>query len=204
MQQFSSINFLRERNRLQEAVVVGDRKLSLISTVLLGVMIASTFGVFSYRFYLSQKKAALEEGTQQAAAQLLALKDVQEEAGRRKTLLDTIKTIIANRGKSWEAIEYTYSILPADTQIQSITLASGTSLEFAVAAKDIFTYKELSTVLQSPALKENGYSLSLGTLSRAKDGEYTLNVNLAIIDPNRTVAAPEATPVSQDIDQTTL
>lgn len=192
MPRYQTINFLRERVRVQEAVLVADKRMALISSVSLGLFMTMFIGVVGYQFYLRGQLAVLDSSIAQAQSQLKVNASKIDALAQRESLLSTITTVVTKRGKSWDAIDYLYSVLPPETNIQSINLsANDGSLAFTVAAPDVFTYKKLSESLQSEQVKQSGFLSELGSLSRSATGAYDQQV-LIFLTPPEATAAPDS------------
>lgn len=195
------INFLRERVRLQEAVVASDKRLMFYTSIALGIFMTVVVGIGAYRFYLGQRVESIDDaiGTQQAA--LLQLEPVKQLLSERNILLSTTEDVLAKRGKGWEAIDYLYSILPEGSAVDAIhLLASDNLMEFRVIAKDVFAYKRLSEVIQSQAVAQSGYNPSMGSLSRDKTGKYALNVKLSVLAQDDAPAPVQPADVIEEIE----
>jgi Tfp pilus assembly protein PilN len=188
---FESINFLRERVRVQEAVVQSDKKIALFTSIGLGVFLSLVVGVVGYSFFLQSKLQALEQTQQQLDARLQSLSGVSKKYSTRASLISLAKLVVEKRTKAWDAITYLYTIIPKDSQIESINLSSqDESLSFTVRAPNVFSYTSLSTLLQSNQVVTSGYKPSLGTLTRHEDGSYSLEVQLFISQAKKATPAP--------------
>jgi hypothetical protein len=181
MAQYSGINFLRERVRLQEAVVVQDKRIAFITSIALGGFIAVLISIVGYRAFLSRQLSKLQEAGETETNNLRALGNIQSQIEQRNTKLATVQSILEKRGKKWDAITYFYRELPTTTTISAVNLSSldGT-LNFIVTSPDVFAFEELSKKLQSQEVKNSGYQVHLGTLTRARTGIYELTVKLAL------------------------
>ncbi len=191
---YERINFLRERVRLQEEVLQSDKRLAFFTSIGLGIFMLVFVGVIGYRFYLGSQIEVVEAASQQATTRLTSLTSVQNAYMQRKNMLGLTKQVIEKRTKAWEAISYLYLVIPTDSRIETINL-SGTdgSLEFTVRAPSIFAYKNLSTILQSEEVAKSGYRPQLGTLERAKNGSYSLQVRLYMQKTPESTADTQAT-----------
>ncbi len=193
MNRYQNINFLRERVRIQEAVLTSDKQIALFTSIGLGIFMTLVIGVVAYRFYLSAQKTSLENAIEVQQQQLTALSKTQSLLAQRNMSLDTVDQVITRRGRSWEAIDYIYSILPQDATIQAINLSAvGGSLEFTVVTPNVFSYRNLSGILQSERVTQSGYNPELGMLTRAANGKYSLNVRV-FIEQKAKEASPSAT-----------
>lgn len=176
------INFLRERVRLQEAVVASDKRLMFYTSIALGIFMTVVVGIGAYRYYLGQRVQSMDSAIEVQQARLRQLEPVKQLLAERNTLLTTTEDVLAKRGKGWEAIDYLYSILPEGSSVDAIhLLASDNLMEFRVIAADVFAYKRLSDVIQSQAVASSGYNPSMGSLNRDKTGKYALNVKLSVL-----------------------
>lgn len=194
---FENINFLRERVRLQEAVLQSDKRIALFTSIGLGLFLTVVVGIVSYSLFLQTKLSALEESKVQLESRLSSLSDVEGLFMRRKALLSLSKLVIEKRTKAWEAITYLYSVIPKESRIEAINLSGQQeSLSFTVRSPDVFSYGALSTLLQSDEIVRSGYKPSLGTLTRHDDGSYALEVQLFITAPKQPSPAASAAPQS--------
>lgn len=202
MAAYNSVNFIRERIRLQETVVIADRRLVIISFVVLTLFLIASGVFIGYRLTQKRQLTTLEEGIQTQQSRKASFAQVQKLFTQRQAILARIKAIIEKRGKSWEAIDYLYALLPQNASIQSINLSSsgGGLLEFGVNTPDIFSFRELSTLLQSEEVRSSGYTPKLGSLSRGPKGEYSLQVEL-FLDAE---ASAEATASAQTVGASAL
>lgn len=177
---YSSINFLKERNRIQELTLIRDKKIAGITSIILGVFLFVTVSLFVYQLYLGSRLRALEATTTQRQQQLASLASTQSTYMAVTKKLGTITQIEQKRGNKWGAITYFYGILPQGAKINSVDLQADTqdALSFSIAASNVFTYEQLSQVLQSDAAKNSNFSLDLGTLTRTKDGNYRMDITL--------------------------
>lgn len=188
---FESINFLRERVRLQEAVVLSDKKIALFTSIGLGVFLSVVVGIVGYSFFLQSKLIALENAQTQLESRLTTLSPVSRKYSTRAALIALSKLVVEKRTKAWDAITYLYTIIPKESSIESINLSSqNESLSFTVRAPNVFSYTTLSTLLQSDQVVTSGYKPSLGTLTRHEDGSYSLEVQLFITQAKAVVATP--------------
>lgn len=176
-----SINFLRERVRLQEGVVQSDRRIALFTTIALGVFITLVVAVVGYSVLLQSQLTALNQAVEQVEQKRLSLKSIESAYVLRKTMLTLANRVIEKRTKAWEAITYLYTVIPKESQIEAINLSgSDGSLAFTVKSPNVFAFRELSSTLQSEKVKEGGYQPNLGSLLRNEDGSYDLEVKLSI------------------------
>ncbi len=176
---YDRINFLRERVRLQEAVLQSDKKLAFFTSVALGLFLVTFVGVIGYRYYLSNQIGVVKAQSEQADAKLTSLSAIQNAYTKRKNMLGLTQQVIEKRTKAWDAIRYLYTVIPTDSRIETINLSGADgSLEFTVKTPSIFSYKNLSTILQSEEVAKSGFSPQLGSLSRGADGTYDLQVRL--------------------------
>lgn len=176
---YERINFLRERVRLQEEVLQWDKRLALFTSVGLGLFLLIFVGIIGYRFYLGSQIDAVHAASQAADARLTSLTSIQNAYMQRKNMLNLTKLVIDKRTKAWDAISYLYLLIPTESRIETINLSgSDGSLDFTVRSPSIFAYKNLSSLLQSQEVAKSGFSPQLGTLERAKDGSYSLQVRL--------------------------
>lgn len=176
---YERINFLRERVRLQEAVLQSDKRLAFFTSIGLGLFLVVFVGTVGYRFLLGNQIESVHAASTAADAKLTSMTAIANAYSQRKNMLSLTNMVIEKRTKAWDAISYLYTVIPTDCRIETINL-SGTdgSLDFTVRAPSIFSYKNLSTVLQSQEVANSGFSPQLGTLDRAKDGTYSLQVRL--------------------------
>lgn len=177
---YANINFLKERNRMQELTLIRDKKITTVTSVFLGVFLFATIALLAYQLFLRVQLNKVE------AASALTQQKVQSLARVQMTYVDvakklrTITAIIGKRGNKWDAITYFYSLLPVGSTINSVDLQADAdnSLAFSIESSSVFSYEALSKVIQSESVKKSGYSLGLGALSRAKDGTYRIDVTL--------------------------
>ena len=192
---YESINFLRERVRLQEGVVQSDRRIALFTMVGLGLFVSVVVAVVGYSLLLRSQLQALNESVEQVAQKRASLKSIESAYVLRKTMLSLANKVIDKRTKAWDAITYLYTIIPKESRIESINLSGvDGSLQFTVKAPTIFAFKDLSSTLQSDTVKSGGFQSSLGALQRNEDGSYDLEVKISITQPKATptpVPAPE-------------
>lgn len=190
---YERINFLRERVRLQEEVLVTDKRIALFTSIGLGLFLLIFVGTISYQYFLGSQIESVHAQSEQADTRLTSLRNIQEAYMQRKNMLDLTQQVFDKRTKAWDAISYLYLLIPTDSRIETINL-SGTdgSLEFTVRSPSIFAYKNLSAILQSAEVARSGYSPQLGTLDRGKDGTYSLQVRLFIKQDNKAIASPSA------------
>lgn len=177
---YTSINFLKERNRMQELTLIRDKKIAAITSLILGIFLFITMSLFIYQLYLGSKLRTLEATTAQRQQQLKSLSSLQTNYAAVTKKLSTVSQIQKKRGNKWGAITYFYSLLPSGAKINSVDLQADVedSLSFSIAATNVFTYEQLSKVLQSDTSKNSGFTLDLGTLSRTKDGNYRMDITL--------------------------
>jgi hypothetical protein len=194
-----SINFLRERVRLQEGVVQSDRRIALFTTIALGVFITVVVAVVGYSILLSSQLTALNQAVEQVEQKRTSLKSIESAYVLRKTMLTLANRVIEKRTKAWEAITYLYSVIPKESQIESINLSGADgSLAFTVKSPNVFAFKELSSTLQSEKVKASGYQPNLGSLLRNEDGSYDLEVKLSITTAKADPVVPaEPVPVPE-------
>lgn len=194
------INFLRERVRLQEAVINSDKRLMFTTSIALGVFMTVVVGIGAYRFYLGQRVESLDTAITTQQSRLRQLEPVKQLLSERNTLLTTTEEVLAKRGKGWEAIDYLYSILPEGSSVDAIhLLASDNLMEFRVIAKDVFAYTKLSEVIQSQTVALSGYNPSMGSLSRDKSGKYALNVKLSVLQQDAAPAPVQPADVVEEV-----
>jgi len=176
---YDRINFLRERVRLQEAVLQSDKRLALFTSIGLGAFLVVFVGVVGYRYLLGSQIQSVHAQEAQADSTITSLHTVQNAYAQRKNMLTLTQLVIDKRTKAWDAIRYLYTVIPTDSHIETINLSgSDGSLEFTVKTPSIFSYRVLSNVLQSDTVANSGFSPQLGTLDRDKDGSYVLQVKL--------------------------
>lgn len=182
---YQSINFLRERVRLQEATLRSDQRIALFTSIALGVFCTIVVAVVGYSVFLKSKLSATEQAIVAVDEKIQSLRTVESSYGQRQMILALASQVVEKRTKAWDAISYLYTLMPREAAISSINLSgSDGSLEFTVVAPTIFSFRDLSEALQSPAVTTSGYRPSLGSLSRAKDGSYSLAVRLYITKPS--------------------
>lgn len=182
---YTGINFLKERNRVQELTLIRDKKIATITSVILGVFLCVTIALFSYQLFLRAQLRTLETDTAATQRQLTSLASVQSTYTENSRKLKTVKQIVDMRGNKWSAITFFYSILPTGATINSVDLQADVAdkLSFSIEAANVFTYDQLSKILQSDAVKGSGFTLDLGTLTRAKDGIYRMEITLTTVAP---------------------
>ncbi|PWU22893.1 hypothetical protein C5B42_04895 [Candidatus Cerribacteria bacterium 'Amazon FNV 2010 28 9'] len=180
-----NINFLKERNRIQELELIRDRRIAVGTSIVLVIFFAVIAGLFSYQLYLNNKVTQLQAATTQEQNQLRSLSGTELTYTTMTSQLKTIQSIISKRGNKWDAITHFYNLLPPGSVINSIDLTSGNKneLDFSVQSASVFAYTALSSVLQSSAGKNGGYTFQLGILSRGRDGIYRTDVSVFFNNP---------------------
>lgn len=188
---YDRINFLRERVRVQEAVLQSDKRIALVTSIALGLFLMSFVAIVGYRFLISTEIQAAKTKSDAADQKIASLKQVQNAYLLRKNMLSLTSQVIEKRTKAWDAIKYLYTVIPTESKIDSINL-SGTdgSLEFTVKSPSITAYKALSDALQSDQVSASGFSPQLGSMNRDKKGGYALQVRLFMKAPAQPVAVP--------------
>lgn len=179
----ASINFLEERVRVQEGLLVRDRKLAYVTSIALGVFLFVVFGVFAYSTYLVSQKNSIDREIAEAQEQLQALSTIEKKHQMRTATLSIIEAIFDKRGKDWDAIAYIYSLLPSGAYINGVSVSKteGT-VSCTVHSENVFVHNQVVEALQSSTIKDDGYQLRMGNLTRGRDGSYDLNVELGIAD----------------------
>jgi len=177
---YSNINFLKERNRLQEMTLVRDKKIALFTSIGLGIFLCVMVAILSYQLFLTTQFNSVAAQANDGQAQLSRLQTTQSAYLANFKKFTTIKQLIQARGDKWSSITYVYSILPPGNTIDSVNLQAdtGSALDFSVKSDDIFAYEKFSQVMQSDAITQSGFALDLGTLSRSKDGTYHIDIIL--------------------------
>lgn len=189
---YENINFLRERVRLQEAVLQSDKRIALFTSLGLGIFLTIVVGIVSYSFFLASQLSALQAGIVDADNRLASLAKIESAYAQRKSMLSLSRLVMEKRTKAWDAISYLYTLIPKESTIESINLSGvDESLEFTVKSPTVFAYKQLSTILQSDQVANGGYQTTLGALDRRKDGSYSLEVRLFISAPTPVATTPD-------------
>lgn len=179
---YTNINFLKERIRLQELEVVRDKRIALMTSVVLVVFLIVVVSITLYQIFLSAQVSKVDTAYTQEQAQLRSLEPVRKTYVGLVTSIDTVQNLVAKRGKKWEMITFLYNHLPPGSSISAVDLRAGTDniLEFSVQSQTVFTYEQLSNFLQSSEVKAAGYNFTLGTLNRGRDGIYRLDISVDI------------------------
>ncbi len=182
---YTGINFLKERNRVQELTLIRDKRIATITSVILGVFLFAAVSLLVYQLFLNAQLNNLTTATLQKQQQLTGLSGTQSTYVGITKKIATIKQIIAKRGNKWGAITFFYGLLPPGATISSVDLQADVadSLSFSIAASNVFTYEQLSRILQSDVVKGSGFMLDLGTLSRTKDSVYRMEITLTTQAP---------------------
>ncbi len=180
---YANINFLKERNRMQELTLIRDKKIATVTSVSLGVFLFATIALLAYQLFLRAQLGKVEAASalmQQKVQSLTRVQTIYVDVAKK---LHTVIAIVGKRGNKWDAITYFYSLLPVGSTINSVDLQADVdnSLAFSIESSSVFSYDALSKVIQSESVKKGGYSLELGALSRAKDGTYRIDVTLKTI-----------------------
>lgn len=177
---YNHVNFLKERNRLQELYILRDKKIASYSVGFLSIFIFILIIVIAFGVY--QKKRlddilALQKFSLQKITQM---KDAQSTFLRVQKKAQSVSQIFASRGNQWEAIAFFYSILPAGSNITSVDLQGGVknSLLFSITSSTIFAYNQLAQVIQSQNTLDGGYEVTFGALTRGRDGSYRVEVSV--------------------------
>lgn len=192
MTQYSGINFLRERVRLQEATLVSDKRIAFITSIGLGLCMALLISISGYRLFIQRQKQKLADAIASEQASLRGMQQLQTLISNRSEKLKTVHTIFEKRGQKWDAITYFYRELPQDTSIASVNLSPiDESLRFQVTSPNVFAFTKLSETLQSQEVAQSGYKVTLGSLSRGRTGVYELTVKLAMQEQTKTVQKPK-------------
>lgn len=177
---YSSINFLKERNRLQEIELIRDKRIALITAVVLGVFLTIVVLLFGYQVFLSAQLEKLKTASVGEQQQLTSLNSIQSAYLVETQKVQTIAKVFQTRGNKWDVITFFYGLLPPGNSIGSVDLKSGVenSLDFSVQSDSVFSYAKLADVLQSPAVASGGYKFTLGSLSRDRTGKYSTSITV--------------------------
>lgn len=176
---------------MQELTLLRDKKIAQVTSIILGLFLFVTVALLAYQFYLRAKLNSVQAASADETRKIQGLAAVQNTYATVSKKIKTVASIFAKRGNKWDAITFFYGILPAGASINSVNLqasTAGNELSFALQAPNVFAYDQLSAVIQSDRVLASGYSLDLGSLSRAKDGSYRVEVNL------KTATVPKPTP----------
>lgn len=188
---YTGINFLKERNRMQELTLIRDKKIAQITSIILGVFLFATVGLLAFQLYLNARLTSVKAASSDEQRKIQGLSSTQNTYVEVFKKVRIVSEIFTKRGNKWDAITFFYGILPAGATINSVDLQSDSTtnqLSFSIEAPSVFVYDELSGILQSDRVKQSGYTLTLGALSRSRDGRYHIEVTLKS-------AAAKATPV---------
>lgn len=188
---YTGVNFLKERNRMQELILLRDKKIAQITSIVLGVFLFVVVALLAFQFYLQARLNSVkaQEASEQQVIQGLA--SIQNTYVGVSKKVKTVEEIFNKRSNKWDAITFFYRILPAGASINSVDLQSQNvtnQLSFSIQAPSVFVYDQLSQVIQSDAVKKSGYDLSLGALSRSKDGSYRIEMVLKSVTTTTTKA----------------
>lgn len=177
---YTGINFLKERNRVQELVTIRDRKIATITGGVLGVFLLGVFALFFYGIFLRAQVAKVTAALADETNQYQQKKSVEQAVFARAKKIDTIGLIYSKRSNKWEAIRYFYGVLPQGASINAVDLVTDVTneLRFTLVASDVNVYQSLLTLLSSPDMKKNGYTFELGAMSRVRNGTYNMEVTV--------------------------
>lgn len=195
---YTTVNFLKERNRMQELILIRDKKIAQVTSIILGVFLFITVALLAFQLYLSARLGGIRDSIAVEQRKVQSLSTLQTSYVTLNKKVRTVSEIVSKRGSKWDAIAFFYGILPQGVNINSVDLesdASGNQLSFSLEAPSVFFYDQLSSVLQSQQVKGSGYALTLGALSRSRDGKYRIEVTLK----STTAAAPKATPAPRSV-----
>src|SRR5258708_4136290 len=117
---YTGINFLKERNRVQELTLIRDKKIATITSIILGVFLFATISLLVYQLFLNAKLASLTSATTQKQQQLAGLSATQTTYTGIEKKVATIRQIVAKRGNKWGAITFFYGLLPPGATISSV------------------------------------------------------------------------------------
>lgn len=179
---YSGINFLKERNRLQELVLIRDKKIAQITSIVLGVFLFVAVALLAFQFYLGARLSAILSAESVEQRKIQSLSNVQTTFIAVSKRINTINGIFAKRSNKWDAIAFFYNLLPLGASINSVDLQSDTSasqLSFSIEAPSVFIYDQLSQIIQSDVVAKSGFTIQLGSLARNKDGSYRIDVTLS-------------------------
>lgn len=195
---YTTVNFLKERSRMQELILIRDKKIAQVTSIILGVFLFVAVSLLAVQLYLNARLNTIRESIAQEQRKVTSLASVQNSYVSLFRKVRTVNEIVNKRGNKWDAIAFFYGILPQGVNINSVDLesdAQGNQLSFSLEAPTVFFYDQLSGVLQSDQVKASGYALTLGTLSRNKDGKYRIDVTLRSNAPAgaRATTAPGTT-----------
>lgn len=181
---------------MQELTLLRDKKIARITSIILGVFLFVTVSLLAFQLFLNARLNSVKASSAEEQRKIQSLSSVQNSYVGVTKKLRTVSEIFTKRGNKWDAITFFYSILPPGATINSVDLesdASSNQLSFSIEAPTVFVYDQLSGVLQSDRVKQSGYSLTLGALSRSKDGKYRIEVTLKSAAPAPARATPRPT-----------
>ncbi len=178
---FNQINFIKERRKLLVKERSKDRKLFLVSGVVLLLVILISIALLGVNFWLvNQIKAS-----KQTQIQLnRVIEDNQSVELEYSVLIDKLKIItelFGVRQKKQEALAYFSSLFGDDVIVSNIRyLSDDGSLMFSLQVPSVFQLDEVLNLLDSNEMKQKFTQIQKQGLSRNKSGEYTVKVNVIL------------------------
>lgn len=166
---------------MQELTLIRDKKIAQVTSIILGVFLFVTIALLAFQLFLNSRLTTVKAASSEEQRKIQTLKPLETSYVGVTRKLRTVNEILVKRGNKWDAITFFYGILPSGATINSVDLqsdASSNQLSFSIEAPSVFVYDELSNILQSDRVKQSGYSLTLGALSRSRDGKYRIEVTL--------------------------
>lgn len=182
-----TINFLRQRRKQLTSVQSLDKRYAMVlGYVFVGVLIV-TGVLFGVDYWLSNRLSSVKSDQQRVQRQITNLASVEQEYLTLAQKVSAIKGLIKDKAVKQQAIEF-FTTLFAQ---QNVTLSELTFLEdgviqFQVESKDVFQFKELLAVLESPQVRAVYPQIAVNDLSRVKSAQYgaAISVKLAVATPS--------------------
>lgn len=172
------INFLESQRRRLQQQAAKDRKLSLISFGVLGLILATFIGFFIYNYYLTTQISQVETQKSQLESTLAAALNKQKDLMLFSKKLFQIEDIIAERKQGLTKLNFLDNNLSDKNTITVRTFRYNikeSTIKTNIETQNVFSAGDIFTELNNPEFDEAFASIDYGGLNRSRSAIYTFS-----------------------------
>ncbi len=185
------INFLRERHRKASAQEQRDWSLLKFSFLGFGLVFVLFLGALGLQFYLNNQLDSVRQQQQATRSQIVSNQDTEKIYVLFAHKLKDLARLFQDRSEKKDAIAYFTQVFGPNIFVKQIDFDPAEKLlVFRIESSDVFTLKNVFTIVNSADTQGKFTSVTTSDLSRTSDGKYEMNI---VVSTNKT-AAPAASP----------
>lgn len=172
------INFLESQRRRLQQQATKDKKLSIVSFGVLGLVLLGFAGFFVYNYYLQTQIKNVTSQKEELEITLTAVLNKQKDVMLFTKKLEQIGDVIAERKQGLKKLGFLDKNLSDQETVKVRTfrydIKEGT-IKTNIEAKNVFSADDIFIELSNPEFNETFASIDYGGLNRSRSAVYTFS-----------------------------